>query len=171
MQRTTGKIPLGYKKVAVICILKSANRLLLLKRKNNPHKNLFTPVGGKLDPFEGPRDAAVRETYEETGIVVEKAKMRFAGTLAETSPGKYNWICYLYLAEISFREAPSCNEGLLQWVDIKALPDLPMPECDLFLYEYALRGDTIAFEAIYDVREKLLELTDEIRDTCLFRQP
>ena len=45
------KIPLGIKKVATLCVLKNENRFLLLKRLKEPNKDLFTPVGGKLDPF------------------------------------------------------------------------------------------------------------------------
>lgn len=48
------QIPLGLKKAATLCVLRHQNQLLLLKRWKEPNKDLFTPVGGKLDPFEGP---------------------------------------------------------------------------------------------------------------------
>lgn len=48
------KVPYGLKRTAVICVLKSDRRFLLLKRLKEPNKDLYTPVGGKLDPFENP---------------------------------------------------------------------------------------------------------------------
>ena len=44
---------------------------MLLKRFKTPNKGLYTPVGGKLEPHESPLNAAIRETFEETGINVE----------------------------------------------------------------------------------------------------
>ena len=61
------KIPTGLKKSAVLCVLKNQDSFLLLKRLKEPNKELYTPVGGKLDPFENPNQTAIRETREETG--------------------------------------------------------------------------------------------------------
>jgi 8-oxo-dGTP pyrophosphatase MutT (NUDIX family) len=61
----------GLKKVAVICILKHQDIFLLLERLKEPNKDSFMPLGGKIDPFETPLDTAKRETWEESGIVVE----------------------------------------------------------------------------------------------------
>ena len=38
----------GNKKVATLCVLKNKNRFLLLKRYNEPNKDKYVPVGGKL---------------------------------------------------------------------------------------------------------------------------
>ena len=90
----------GLKKVASMVILKNRDRYLLLKRAKEPNKGKYLPVGGKLDPYETPLNCAIRETFEETGIRIENPK--FCGTLIESSPTDYNWICYIYLAEIEF---------------------------------------------------------------------
>ena len=74
----------GLKRTAVLCVLRNGNDFLLLKRFKEPNKNMYTPVGGKLDPFETPKNAALRETREETGIIVPD--MRFCGVVTETSP-------------------------------------------------------------------------------------
>lgn len=55
----------GIKKTAVLCVLKNGNRFLLLKRLKEPNNNMYTPVGGKLDPYETPIHAALRETMEK----------------------------------------------------------------------------------------------------------
>lgn len=119
-------IPLGLKKTAVLCVLKHGDQLLLLKRLKEPNKDMYTPVGGKLDPFESPLDAAIRETREETGIEVDRFK--YCGVLVETSPSAYNWTSFVYLAEIDWQPAPPCNEGDLKWIPYAQVLEYPHPK-------------------------------------------
>lgn len=155
----------GLKKTAVLCILRHRQKLLLLKRFKEPNKDLYTPVGGKLDPFEGPHDAALRETREETGIVV--GKMRFCGTLIETSPTNYNWCSYVYVADIPDQPAPDCNEGILEWVDMGSLRDLPTPATDWHMYQYVVAQKPFAFQASFDENLVLLKMTEDIEDKVI----
>ena len=120
------KVPLGLKRTATLCVLKNKNQFLLLKRLKEPNKDLYTPVGGKLDPFESPLKAAIRETFEETGIRV--GGMKYCGLLTESSPTEYNWTGYVYLAEIDFVEPPECNEGTLEWIHFEDLSSVPTPK-------------------------------------------
>ncbi|MEO1053811.1 MAG: NUDIX domain-containing protein [Bacteroidota bacterium] len=152
------QIPHGLKKVAVICILKSGDQFLLLKRAKEPNQGLYTPVGGKLDPHEEPNAAAVRETFEETGIKVPA--MQYCGTLIETSPVKYNWGSFIYLSEIAFVEAPYCNEGTLEWIDRAQLLDVPTPPTDWHIYQYVLEQKNFTFNAVYNENLELLTMTD-----------
>lgn len=154
------QIPLGIKKIASMCVLKHKNQFLLLKRANEPNIGKYVPVGGKLEPFESAYSAVLRETWEETGIQLEKAK--FCGTLIESSPVKYNWISYIYLAEIDYQEAPFCNEGILEWIAIDNLLKVPTPPTDWWIYKYILKGKPFAFSAEYDKDLNMLEMIEEI---------
>lgn len=160
------KVPFGLKRTAVICVLKSGRSFLLLKRLKEPNKDLYTPVGGKLDPFESPLHAAIRETREETGIEVET--MRFCGVLTESSPTEYNWTNYVYLAEIDFVSPPECNEGTLEWVHFDNLLDIPTPKTDWFIYQYMLENKVFVFNANYNQQLELLEMTEEITNEVVF---
>lgn len=159
-------VPEGLKRTAVICVLKNGNNFLLLKRLKEPNKDTYTPVGGKLDPYESPYKAALRETYEETGIKVEK--MKFCGMLTESSPTKYNWTSYVYLTEIDFIPPPPCNEGDLEWIAFEQVLDVPTPKTDWFIYQYLLQNKTFAFSADYDVDLNLLTMHEEIEDILVF---
>jgi len=130
------KIPIGLKKTATLCVLKNDHNFLLLKRLKEPNKDQYTPVGGKLDPFENPLQSALRETQEETGIVVET--MKYCGVLTESSPTKYNWVGFVYLAEIPFIPPPDCNEGTLEWINFEQVLDIPTPKTDWFIYDLSL---------------------------------
>jgi len=50
------------------------NKILLGLRAKGNDKNKWTIPGGKIEPFELMRDAAVRELKEETGIKIEIVK-------------------------------------------------------------------------------------------------
>jgi len=156
------KIPTGFKRVATLCILRNKNKFLLLKRLKDPNKDSFTPVGGKLDPFESPLKAAIRETFEETGIKVDT--MKYCGILTETSPTEYNWTGYVYIAEIDFNEPPICNEGTLMWISFDELLNIPTPKTDWYIYKYILENRPFAFSADYDNKLNLLSMTEEIEN-------
>ena len=159
-------IPLGLKKVATLCVLKHKQQFLLLKRLKEPNQGLFTPVGGKLDPFESPLQSAIRETHEETGIKVDQ--MKYCGMLTESSPTKYNWVGYVYLAEIDFVPPPPCNEGELHWISFEEVLNVPTPKTDWYLYQYILQNKPFAFHAAFDEQLQLLELHEEIEDKLVY---
>ena len=58
-------------KVAAITLIERAGQVLLTRRAMNPAKGRWTLPGGFVDCGEDPRDAAVRECLEETGLEVE----------------------------------------------------------------------------------------------------
>lgn len=57
-------------KVAVASVVLYENRVLLIKRANEPNKGQWTFPGGKVLAGETLKQAAERETLEETNIVV-----------------------------------------------------------------------------------------------------
>lgn len=157
------KISPGIKKVATICVLRNGDHFLLLKRAKEPNKGLYTPLGGKLDPFETPLNAAIRETWEESGIKVNN--MEFRGILTETSPVDYNWISYVYLAEIEKQTTVESDEGSLEWMHVDDLLKIPTPKTDLYIYKSLIKGSKFIFNAEYneDLELQLMinELTEE----------
>lgn len=156
------KIPYGIKKIASMCVLKYDQQFLLLKRANEPNRGMFVPVGGKLEPHESAYKAVLRETFEETGIQLETAK--FCGTLIESSPVKYNWISYIYIAEIPYQPAPFCDEGILEWIAIDNLLKVPTPPTDWWIYKYILEEKPFAFSAEFDEDLNMLEMMEDIEN-------
>ncbi|APA91941.1 NUDIX hydrolase [Myroides sp. ZB35] len=157
---STTAVPLGIKRIATLCVLRNGNNFMLLKRLKEPNKDTYTPVGGKIEPYETPEEGVIRETFEETGIRVDKVK--FCGILTETSPVKYNWLSYVYVADIDVVTPPDCNEGTLEWIAYEDLLNVPTPKTDWFIYKYILENKPFVFHALYDGDLNLLEMKEEI---------
>ncbi len=156
----------GHKRVATFVILKNEDKFLLLKRAKEPHKDKYVPVGGKIEPYETPQESAVRETYEETGILLQD--IHYCGTLTETSPTDYNWVSFVYAAEIPYKEAPLCNEGILQWIDYKDIHTIPSPMTDIFIFELIREKRKFALNAIYNESLDLQSIKDDLTNTILY---
>ena len=153
------EFPSGLKRVAAMCILQYQQKFLLLKRSKSPFIGHYVPVGGKLEPHENPLAAAKRETFEETGLQIDDFK--FCGILTESSPMNYNWICYIYLAQIEDIEPPFCDEGILEWIEYDDLLNVPTPPTDWQIYKYVLQGKPFAFNAIYNENMEMTEMWED----------
>ena len=158
--------PTGLKRSAAMVVLRHEQEFLLLRRSNPPHAGKYLPVGGKLDPFEDPYSAAIRETREETGLLLEN--IRYQGILIETSPIAYNWQCNIYVADIDRISPPPCPEGQLEWIPFAEVPSVPTPPTDWYVYQYLMRGQVFAFNAIYNEQLEMTRMVEEIENIQVF---
>lgn len=157
----------GLKRAAVFCILRSGDHYLLLRRSSEPNRGKFVPPGGKIDPFETPADAVVREIYEETGLRIPDPK--FCGMLTETSPGDYNWVSFIYAAEVHMAEPPPCDEGEFHWIHKGELEDLETPPTDWFIYQYVAACKPFVFSAEYDDNLTMWRMADELEGITVYK--
>jgi 8-oxo-dGTP diphosphatase len=150
----------GLKHVAVLTILRSGSEMLLVRRtKADALQNKYIPIGGHVEPFEAPRQAAIREVREETGLVIDA--VTFRGVLVETSPTEYNWVTFIYSADVERFAPPECAEGVLEWVAVARLGALPTPETDAFIYAYVAREQPFVLNAEFDEEVRMVLLEEE----------
>lgn len=71
-----------------------AGRVLLVRHANG---GVWACPGGAIDPDEAPQDAAVREVWEETGLVVEPIGVRgvFSGPEFRITYDNGDEVCYV----------------------------------------------------------------------------
>lgn len=115
----------------VSVIVQDADARVLLVR--HVEGNLWTTPGGMIEPLEVPADAAVRETFEETGLHVELTRLLgvFGGPLfrATYSNGDaISFVSTVFLARpLSGTLEPDGEETLeTRWFAREELAGLPM---------------------------------------------
>ncbi len=127
-------------KVVAGTIPEQDGRVLLTRRSINPGKGLWTFPGGFVDFGESVTDAALRETFEETGLRVELLGLLNVYTYPATP------VIIVYRARVTGGTLTPCEENdALEWVTPAAIPwdALAFPSTREALREWvALRGET-----------------------------
>lgn len=164
----------GYKKAVSLCILKNNNHYLLLKRGKSKTKKeedcgLYIPVGGKIEPFETPEEAAKREIKEEVGI--EITNIDFKGIIVETCKTiDYNWIDFVFIADVVCFVPSECEEGVLEWINKDDIFSIPAPEIDKEMYKYIINNEKFIFNDIYNNDMELIYAKEEIKGKIIINK-
>jgi len=85
-------------------ILKYRDKCLLCKRSEKySHPNQWFIPTGKIETGETPREAAVRELYEETDFELSENEIEFIGTIPRMEDGKKSDkdFIYIFISELS----------------------------------------------------------------------
>ena len=158
-------MPEGLKRCVALCILKNGDNYLLIKRgKRKTTKEddygMYLPIGGKLEPYETPEQAAKREVKEETGFDIET--LEFKGMIIENSKINYNWVHFVYLSEVPYFDPKETDEGYLEWVYKDDVESLPTPEIDKEVYKYVVNNQKFIFNDEYDDELNLIYAKEEL---------
>ena len=99
-----------------------------VKKERDENRDKWVGIGGKFEPGESPEDCAIREVFEETGLIMRSWAYRGIVTFVSDEWGTE----YMHLFHsVDFSGTlKDCDEGVLEWVDKKALLHLPIWEGD-----------------------------------------
>ena len=99
-----------------------------VKKEADENHDKWVGIGGKFEEGESPEDCALREVYEETGLTLHSWAYRGIVTFVSDEWGTE----YMHLFHSTDFEGSvkDCSEGVLEWVDKKALLSLPIWEGD-----------------------------------------
>ncbi len=125
-------------KIAVLCYLyDTQGRLLLLHRRKPPNRDMYSPIGGKLEAArgEGPHECALREIREEASVELKYDEIKLISIVSERAyEGEEHWLIFLFeaLRPIDPSEIPHSefDEGRLEWHRVEDIVNLPIPETD-----------------------------------------
>ena len=155
----------GLKRCVALCILKSGDNYLLIKRgklktSKEDDSGMYLPIGGKLEPYETPEEAVKRAVREETGV--EIVNIEFKGMIIVSFKANYNWVDFVYLSEVPYFNPIDTDEGYLEWVHKNDIETLPTPEIDKYVYKYIVDNQKFIFNDIYDCNLNLIYAKDEL---------
>lgn len=150
-------------------IEKNGNYLMLhrVKKQNDLNQDKWVGIGGKFEDKESPEECNVREVFEETGLRLNSA--RYCGIVTFVSDKWETEYMHIFHTADFCGEIKDCDEGNLEWVDKKALYELPIWQGDkiflrliekptpFFSLKLVYEGDTL-LEAI--LNGKILESSD-----------
>lgn len=102
------------------------------KKENDENHDKWIGIGGKFKDGESPYECAVRETFEETGLMLLSAKLRGIVTFVSDEWGTE--YMFVYTSDDFKGELKECDEGSLEWIKKEDTLNLPIWEADrLFL--------------------------------------
>lgn len=105
------------------------SRILLLRRAKRPYQGYWVMPGGKICLGEDVEQAALREAFEETGLVCRAEKV--CGLLHEHLHGEEGVInsFHLYMVKLVAPEGSlqEGEEGSLRWFSLDSLPERIVP--------------------------------------------
>ena len=118
-------------RLTTLCYPENDGRWLMMHRvKKDVDENAgkWIGLGGHLQENETPEECVRREVREEAGLELRNLCLR--GILTFILPDWGNELTFLYTAEADDIPLPECAEGILQWVPVSQVMDLPLWEGD-----------------------------------------
>ena len=99
-----------------------------IRKDDDENRDKWVGIGGKFEPGESPEDCALREVFEETGLTMRRFSYRGIVTFVSDVWGT-EYMHLFHCADFS-GTLRDCDEGVLEWIDKRALLSLPIWEGD-----------------------------------------
>jgi len=110
-------------KVASAVLIENGNRVLLVRRINEPFRGMWTLPAGFVNGGEDPAEAAARECLEETGLIVRITRVLDVISGREHERGADFII--VYCAEVVSGEmSPADDADAVEWFERGQFPPL-----------------------------------------------
>ncbi len=130
-----------------------------VKKDDDENAGKWIGIGGHLEADESPEECIRREALEETGLELKNLRLR--GIITFILPAWGNELTFLYTARTDQTELKECSEGVLRWVPVKDVLNLPLWEGDkAFLPLLRTRKDVFSLKLVYDAEGRLIGVTE-----------
>lgn len=139
-------------KNTTLCYIQRENQYLMLhriKKKNDLNQDKWIGVGGKCEENESPEECLLRECWEETGLIL--TRWRYRGLVTFVSDRWEGEYMHLYTTDRFSGAIGPCSEGVLEWLDKKALRSLQLWSGDhIFLDLLETEAPFFSLKLVYE---------------------
>lgn len=114
-----------------LCHIEKDGAYLMLhrvKKENDLNHDKWVGIGGKFEDKESPEECNFRETLEETGLTLNRA--RYCGIVTFVSDVWETEYMHIFHSNDFSGEIKECDEGSLEWIKINDVYNLPIWEGD-----------------------------------------
>lgn len=140
--------------------------MLRNKKRCDPNEGKWIGVGGKLEEGETPRQCAVREIKEETGLtalnLAERGVVHFNSDVWEDE------LMYLFTVTQFEGELTNCDDGELHWIDKSEIFNLNLWDGDRIFLTYLTEGAPFFDMVLNYTCERLCQCIVDGRELELF---
>jgi 8-oxo-dGTP diphosphatase len=132
---------------AANCHLIKGNRVLLKLANQGVSKGYWNCPGGKMEKGETPRECAIREVKEETGLDVKNLFAHGKLSFFFARDKNPDWVVYLFSSKSFSGRMRGSSEGRLKWFGMDRIPYDKMWDDDR--YWLSLMFDKRRFDASF----------------------
>ena len=136
-------------KLATLCYIQENENILMLhrnKKARDMHEGKWNGLGGKVENGETPEACAIREVYEESGLMVSDPVLRGYITFPKFD-GENDWYVFVYRFDSYRGKLIDSPEGDLKWITPKEMSEINLWAGDRIFMDW-LSGDKI-FSALF----------------------
>lgn len=119
-----------------LCHIEKDGKYLMLhrvKKQNDLNHDKWVGIGGKFEDKESPEECVIREVKEETGLILNS--YTYCGIVTFVSDVWETEYMHIYHSNDFSGTLKECDEGNLEWVEIKQLYELPVWEGDKIFFK------------------------------------
>lgn len=119
-----------------LCHIEKDGKYLMLhrvKKQNDLNHDKWVGIGGKFEDKESPEECVIREVKEETGLILNS--YTYCGIVTFVSDVWETEYMHIYHSDDFSGILKECDEGNLEWVEIKQLYELPVWEGDKIFFK------------------------------------
>ena len=119
-----------------LCHIEKDGKYLMLhrvKKQNDLNHDKWVGIGGKFEDKESPEECVLREVKEETGLSLNSHS--YCGIVTFVSDIWETEYMHIFHSDDFSGTVKECDEGNLEWVEIKKLYDLPIWEGDKIFFK------------------------------------
>ncbi len=133
---------------AVLCFIHDGDELLLIEKKRGLGKGKINGPGGRIEPGETAEEAAVRETWEEVGVIPSDLT-RVAELSFQFADG-YGLHCTVFFSSSYSGLLRETEEAAPFWCSISGIPYENMWADDRHWLPLVLKGEKVSGKFSFD---------------------